>query len=114
LILWTPLATDLSPLQGLPLQKLALNTGQLTDLSPLRGAMIEDLTLNCGRIKDVTSLLEMPKLERLRIAKLGKVLEPLRKHPTLKFLAYPFKDPYRPPAQFWAEFDAQYNSAARK
>jgi len=95
---------DLSPLRGKPLKRLFIWNTKVSDLSPLRGAPIEALDIG-DQIKDLTQLLDFPKLEKLRVSKLGKLLEPLRNHPSLKFIGY---DPqlYRPVAEFWAEYDA--------
>ena len=101
--------TDLSVLRGKPLKRLKLeNNKSMIDLSPLRGALIEELPIHGNlNFKDLTPLLQLPKLERLRIDKLGKILEPLRSHPSLKYIAYGEAAPYRPVAEFWAEYDAQ-------
>ena len=58
------------------------------------------------QLKDLTPLLDLPKLEKLRVSKLGKLLEPLRHHPSLKYIGYD-EEPLRPVAEFWAEYDAQ-------
>ena len=98
---------ELSPLRGKPLRTLIISQTNVSDLSPLRGAPIESLDVHSNRqIKDLTALLELPKLERLRVSKLGKLLEPLRNHPSLKYIAYD-EEPLRPVAEFWAEYDAQ-------
>ena len=105
--------SDLSPLRNKPLKTLLLRANKIGDLSPLRGAPIEELDLQSNPdIKDLTPLLDLPKLEKLSISKLGKLLEPLRHHPTLKFIACG-DDPYRPVAQFWAAFDAGQPAGAK-
>ena len=104
-ISWSSVA-NLSPLAGKPLLKLQMDYNLVSDLSPLRGAPIEDLNIRGNdRLTDLTPLLDLPKLEKLRVSKLGKLLAPLRHHPTLKFLAYD-DEPYRPAAEFWAAYDA--------
>jgi hypothetical protein len=97
---------DLKPLRGKPLKILKLDHNKISDLSPLRGAPIEELSIYGNPIRDITPLLELPKLSKLRISKLGSALEPLRNHPTLKSIAHKY-DEYKPLAEFWAEYDAQ-------
>ncbi len=97
--------SDLSPLRGKPLKELHLHSNNVSDLSPLRGAPIEELSIHHNPLQDLTPLLDLPKLEKLRVSKLGKLLEPLRHHPALKFIAYD-DEPYRPAAEFWAAYDA--------
>jgi len=97
---------DLSPLRGKPLKGLFVSENNISDLSPLAGAPIRDLRIEKNPLKDLTPLLELPQLEKLRISKLGKLIEPLRNHPTLKSIAYDAED-YRPVIEFWAEYDAQ-------
>ncbi len=97
---------DLSPLHGKPLQRLLLFENNVSDISPLRGTPITELSIYQNPLQDLTPLLDLPKLEKLRVSRLGKLLEPLRHHPTLKLIAYD-DEPYRPAAEFWAEYDAQ-------
>ena len=105
--------SDLSPLRGKPLERVILSGNDLTDLSPLRGAPIIDLLINGNSgIKDLTPLLDLPKLEKLRLSRLGKLLEPLRHHPSLKFIAYD-DELYRPAAEFWADYDAQQQAGEK-
>jgi hypothetical protein len=58
--------------------------------------------------RDLTPLLDLPKLLRLRVSKLGKRLEPLRAHPSLQQIAYE-EEPFRPVAEFWADYDVWKN-----
>ena len=88
------------------MEKLSLFWNNVSDLSPLRGAPITELSIYHDPLQDLTPLLDLPKLEKLRVSKLGKLLAPLRHHPTLKFIAYD-DEPYRPAAEFWAAYDAQ-------
>ena len=97
--------SDLTPLQGKQLKVLSISSNKVRDLSPLRGCPIVMLVVHGNPLKDLTPLLDLPKLERLRISKLGKLLEPLRQHPSLKLIAYD-DETYRPVAKFWAEYDA--------
>ncbi len=106
--------SDLSALKGKPLKKLRVTDNNVTDLSPLRGAPIEELSIDQNKhLKDLDALLELPTLERLRISKLGKLLEPLRAHPSLKYIAYD-AGPYRPVAEVWKEYDAQQAAGTGK
>ena len=101
---------DLSPLRGKPLKKLNIGDNNVSDLAPLQGAPIEDLSIHRNPLKDLTPLLKLFKLERLRVSKLGRLLEPLREHPSLKYIAYD-EESYRPVADFWAEYDAHHGWA---
>ena len=103
---------DISLLRGKPLKKVTLNWNNVSDLSPLRGAPITELSIYKNPLKDLTPLLDLPKLEKLRVSKLGKLLEPLRHHPALKFIAYD-DEPYRPAAEFWAAYDAQQKTGEK-
>lgn len=100
--------TDLSPLCGKSLRKLHIGYNNVSNLSPLRGAPIVEIDVQNNPIKDLTPLLDLPKLERLRISKFGKLfeLEPLRRHPSLKYIAYD-EEPHRPVVEFWADYDAK-------
>ncbi len=103
---------DISPLRGKLLTKLILYRNNVSDLSPLRGAPLSELSIHHNPLKDLTPLLDLPKLEKLRVSKLGKLLEPLRHHPTLQFIAYD-DEPYRPAAEFWAAYDAPQPTGAK-
>ena len=98
--------SDLSPLRGKRLRLLRISMNKITDLSPLHDTQIDELDICDNPIADYTPLLQVPKLEKLRVSSAGKKLEPLRQHPNLKFIAYNLA-PYRPVAEFWAEYDAQ-------
>ncbi|MBL8799855.1 MAG: protein kinase [Planctomycetia bacterium] len=53
--------TDLSPLRGLPLQRLEIhNNPPLTDLTPLAGMPLESLNLNHTNVRDLSPLAGMP------------------------------------------------------
>ncbi len=78
----------------------------MDDLSPLQGSPIEILVISRTSVQKLTPLLDLPKLKKLRVSKLGKLLEPLRTHPSLEFIAYD-DEPYRPVSKFWPEWDAQ-------
>ena len=49
-------------------------------------------------------------MQKLRISELKQIkvtLEPLRQHPSLQYIAVDTNGPYRPVAEFWADYDAQ-------
>jgi hypothetical protein len=60
-------ATDLSPLQGMPLVALSANGAKITDLEPLKGMPLRELTINESKVSDLSPL-RGAKLERLRAA----------------------------------------------
>ena len=104
--------SDLAPLRNKPLRKLVIWGNKITDLAPLRGAPIEMLEINSNPLKDLSPVLDLPRLERLRVPKVGKAIESLRHHPTLKYIGYD-SEAYRPVAEFWAAYDAQKKNAAK-
>ena len=101
---------DLTPLRGKPLKFLNASGNRITDLRPLKGLPLMELIINDNPIADYAPLRELRQLQKLHIPewKKGKVsLEPLRQHPSLQYLANGFDGPYRPVAEFWADYDAQ-------
>ena len=121
--------TDLSPLAGLPLQRLSVaQNPQIKEFSALRGLPLRQLivqgatgfsdarvlagmplrTLNLGEcpVGDFTPLLRIPTLESLGVTASVEKLPPLRRHPGLKSIKNG-ANPILPAAQFWAEYDAQ-------
>lgn len=100
---------DLSPLRGKPLKFLRASVNQITDLRPLAGLPLTELTIDTNPIADYAPLLELRQLQKLRISDLKFIkvsLEPLRQHPGLQYIALG-TGPYRPVAEFWADYDAQ-------
>ena len=92
--------TSVAPLKGKALKKLGIADDQIADLSPLRGMPIKSIDIHGNKpLRDLTPLLELPRLDDLRISNLGKLLEPLRAHPTLKSIAID-SEPLRPVAEF--------------
>ncbi|TWU06064.1 serine/threonine-protein kinase [Stieleria varia] len=61
------LVSDLSPLRGMPLEFLCLNLTLAEDLTPLAGAPLQELLLTCTDVSDLTPLKGMP----LKILELG-------------------------------------------
>jgi hypothetical protein len=99
--------SDISVLRGKPLKVLLLGGNPISDLAPIRGMRIEELNIRgLSRPADISVVSDLPNLEKLRISKLGTLLEPLRDHPALKSIAYD-DGPYLPVAEFWADYDAQ-------
>ncbi len=96
--------SDLTPLRGKPLKLLQLPK-TITDLSPLRGTPIEKLE-SSSQPKDLSPLLDLPKLEKLRESKRQAPRNPSRP-PDVEIHLDRRQDPYRPVAEFWAEYDAQ-------
>jgi hypothetical protein len=70
-----------------------------------------ELTLDGTPAQDFTPLLDLPKLEKLRVGGSDQQIAVLRKHPTLKFLVHGQSGQYRPVADFWADYDAQQAKA---
>jgi hypothetical protein len=60
-------ATDLTPLQGMPLVALSANGAKITDLEPLKGMPLRELTISESKVSDLSPL-RGAKLERLRAA----------------------------------------------
>ena len=61
-------------------------------------------------IADYAPLLELHQLQKLRMNDpkgFKGTLEPLRHHPSLQYIAIGSNGPYRPAAEFWADYDAQ-------
>ena len=52
--------SDLSPLKGMPIERIGLNETQVTDLSPLKGMPIRIIYLNGTQITDLSPLKGMP------------------------------------------------------
>jgi serine/threonine protein kinase/DNA-directed RNA polymerase subunit RPC12/RpoP len=79
-----PQVKDLSPLEGMPLDRLQLNqSGGVWDLRPLAGMPLSYLELNnCGQVRDLTPLAGMP-LTRLSLHGCREVrdLSPLKGMP---------------------------------
>jgi hypothetical protein len=55
-----PRLADISALRGMPLQKLYLSRTRVENLGPLRGAPLEELNLLGARVKDLSPLAECP------------------------------------------------------
>lgn len=113
------LVSDLTPLHGKPLTRLLADQNPITDLRPLAGLpLIElDICFSCSANTDFSPLLELRQLEKLRLSPIEQIktsIEPLRRHPSLKYIASGNKTPYRPVADFWKEYDAQPKPAGKK
>jgi len=63
----TPPIKDLSPLMGMPLENLSMNSCAVTDLSPLKGMPLKFLTMSKAPVRDLSPLKGMP-LVRLDVA----------------------------------------------
>ena len=100
--------SDLSPLRGKPLKTVNLaSTPPLRDLSPLRGTPIIEIRLDGTPLEDFTPMMDMTKLERIRMSSPLTCLLPLRKHPSLKYIAQFQNGPMRPVAEVWKELETQ-------
>jgi Leucine-rich repeat (LRR) protein len=106
--------TDLSPLQGRPLESLALVCLKLTDLAPLEGMPLKVLSLaGCISVQDLRPLLKCRRLERLSIPSHCRDVEFLRQIRSLKYLAYDHTiDQLTPESsttaeEFWNQYDAR-------
>jgi len=58
---------DISPLKGLPIEKLYLEHTKITDLKPLEGMQLKELFLNGTPVSDLTPLKEMKSLRMLNL-----------------------------------------------
>jgi len=55
--------SDISPLEGMPLRELFLEQTKVTDLSPLKGAPLRVLYLNDTPVKDISPLADCPLVQ---------------------------------------------------
>jgi hypothetical protein len=100
---------DITPLQGMPLQRVDLSKTGVTDLSALAGSPIRELNLGyCLDLKDLRPLMEMLKLESVIIPERCPDIAFLRDHPTIKFLSR--RNFTEPAEEFWKKWD---NTPAR-
>jgi hypothetical protein len=104
--------TDLSPLQGMPLENLNLAGVNVSDLAVLRGMPLTSLRFQgCTTITNLTHLADTSSLKELTLPPNAKDFEFLRdtnRFPNLKRISYSENEKYRPAhtsAEFWGEFD---------
>jgi Leucine-rich repeat (LRR) protein len=119
--------TDLSPLEGMPLQMLWLNGTPVRDITPLRGLPLVSLTLADTKVADISPLKGHP-MQRLHIAgtevtdlsplqwmqltrlvftpsRIKTGLEYARNMKSLEEIGVDFNERMRP-AEFWRQYDA--------
>ena len=118
--------TDLSPLEGLPIRTLQIESCPLTDLSPvanlkklerfivgecpvtdvtpLASSKMTQLNLSCKELTDLRPLAQMPNLQRLQIPKHCRDIEFLRGKESLQYLDTTHS--HKSVEDFWREFDA--------
>jgi serine/threonine protein kinase len=97
---------NITPLAGMPLERLDLTGTRVSDLTPLGGSPIRELILEgCRAITDLTPLAQCEKLETLIVPSQVRDLEFLRGKPGLMILGT--SQPGRPVDTFWQEYDAQ-------
>jgi tetratricopeptide (TPR) repeat protein len=95
--------SDLSPIEGMPLQRLNLARTSVRDLSPLSAMPLHELVLEgCMRVRDVRALAACTKLESLVLPRHVKDVAFLKDLPKLKYLGY--KSLTQPAAEFWKDF----------
>jgi tetratricopeptide (TPR) repeat protein len=83
------LINDLTPLQGLPLERLTV-AGDFSDLSPLRGMPLQKLDLVSTSVVDLTPLADLPLRELyLEYCTAASDVAPLAKIATLEALVLP-------------------------
>jgi len=108
--------TDLQFLAGAPLEVVHITDGPLSDLRPLAGSPVRELLLRgLPNVRSLAALLEARSLEKLSLFNIKAPIEPLRQHPSLKFIRVgggpdnyvTDRLPFKPVAEFWAEYDAQ-------
>ncbi len=103
-----PGVVNITPLAGMPLERLDLTGTRVSDLSPLGGSSIRELVLEgCRSITDLTPLAQCEKLETLIVPSQVRDLEFLRGKPGLLILGT--SQPGRPVETFWQEYDARQN-----
>jgi len=97
---------NITPLAGMPLERLDLTGTRVSDLSPLGGSPIRELVLEgCRSVTDLTPLAQCEKLETLIVPSQVRDLEFLRGKPGLMILGT--SRPGRPAETFWQEYDAR-------
>ena len=84
------------------------------DLSPLKGSPITELKINGCPVTDFRPLLDLPKLEKLKVSNDARGLEVLRSHGTLSYLDEDDNNTYRPVAEFWPKYDARVAAARER
>jgi len=98
--------SDVTPLRGKPLKFLEIGSSEVFSVAPLKGTPIVELQLHSW-VSDVPALLDLPKLEKLRVAANQRGLEVLRGHPFLRYLEA--KDGFggadKTVAEFWPEYE---------
>ncbi len=98
--------SDLSPLRGMPLERLNLARTSVQDLTPLAGMPLRELNLEeCRRLRDLRALTGCTKLERLLLPGHLREISYLRGLKSLKFISY--KNLTQSAEDFWNEFDAR-------
>jgi serine/threonine protein kinase len=101
-----PGIVNITPLAGMPLERLDLTGTKVNDLSPLGGSPLRELVLEaCRNVSDLTALAQCEKLESLIVPSQVSDLEFLRGKPGLTTLGT--SRPGRPAETFWKEFDAR-------
>ena len=94
--------SDLSPLQGMPLEALALPHTRVSDLSPLRGMPLRWLRIDQACVTDLSPLREVPLLEEINCDfQPRRDAEFLRSLTTLKTIQG------KPVTEFWKEVDGK-------
>jgi len=105
--------SDLRSLQGMPLRQLEFPNTTVADLTPLRGMPLQNLELDgCESLRDLTPLADCRQLETLVIPRHCANIEFLRRLPHLKVLTYEHGD-LKPAAEFWKEYDATKASSQK-
>ena len=88
---------------------LRIGNSGVTDLSPLAGLPLQKLHADAVNVADLSPLLRCPKLKWVVVPKLARNVEVLRQHPAVELISYGWLSESRPnrtAAEFWRELDA--------
>ncbi len=112
LSIWGSCGEDLSPLEGMPLEFLTIGGPNMivTNLAPLGGLPLRRLhAARLGGTPDVSPLAAVPTLLELTLPRQARNIESLRKHPSLRRLAFETNPATSVAAQtveeFWEDWD---------
>lgn len=99
--------TNLQPLAGLPISRLAIDTKSARlDLTPLSDLPLADLDLSGSNVTSIEPLLSIKKLDSLAAPFSARDIQLLMNHPTLRYIGYEINPGLGRPATGLSEFFA--------
>jgi hypothetical protein len=110
--------TDLSPLQGMPLESLQISGTPVADISALRGMPLKLLNMTgCASITNLEPLQGITTFQTIILPPNAKDFGFLRNEPQLSRISFKYdaasKGPAQTAAEFWAQQDANEKAAAQ-